>query len=121
MTSDLFNANTPTAILTAYASADAVKGFLAWRKATKKPLTERAAKMVAKTLAEIKAAGGCPDEALDTAVERGWTTIKSEWFWRTQSNDQSNRMAGRGSNANTTVDQIHDAARIRRSQEPPLF
>ncbi len=118
---DLFNANTPTAILTAYASADAVAGFLAWRKATKKPLTERAAKMVAKTLAEIKAAGGCPDDALDTAMERGWQTIKADWYWRTKSNDQSNRMAGRGSSTNATVDQIHDAARVRRSSLEDLF
>jgi hypothetical protein len=85
---------TPAQILEHDASADAVRSFIAWRKATKKPLTERAAIMVAKTLREITGQGGDADEALDLAQEHGWQTIKPHWYWRIK-NDGQQRLDGR--------------------------
>lgn len=73
---------TPSQILEHEASSDAVRGFIQWRKMTKKPLTERAALLVSKTLREITGQGGDADEALDLAQEHGWQTIKPDWYWR---------------------------------------
>jgi hypothetical protein len=73
---------TPAQILEHDASTDAVRSFIAWRKATKKPLTERAAILVSKSLREITGSGGDADEALDLAQEHGWQTIKPHWYWK---------------------------------------
>lgn len=72
---------TPGQILTHEASADAVAGFIEWRKMLKKPLTARAAGLVSKALREITASGGDADEALDMTQERGWLTVKAAWYW----------------------------------------
>lgn len=81
---------TPSQILEHEASADAVRGFIQWRKMTKKPLTERAALLICKTLREITGKGGDADEALDLAQEHGWQTIKVDWYWRIK-NGNGNR------------------------------
>ena len=73
---------TPAEILEHEASADAVKSFIAWRKATKKPLTERAAVLVANKLRAITAKGGDADEALDMMQEMGWQTVWVDSYWR---------------------------------------
>ena len=84
---------TPAEILAHHASDnDAVVSFVAWRKRIRKPLTERAAVMIAKTLAAINAAGGDATEALDMAQEHGWQTIKTDWYWR-QKNGNGNHHA----------------------------
>ena len=72
----------PADILSHHADADATDSFCKWRKTIKKPLTERAALMIAKTLSAINAGGGDATEALDMAQEHGWQTIKEEWYWR---------------------------------------
>lgn len=72
---------TPAEILSHAASPDAASSFVAWRKKLRKPLTERAALSLAKTLAAINAAGGDATEALDLAQEFGWRSIKPEWYW----------------------------------------
>ena len=73
---------TPAQILEHEASQDAVRSFIAWRKATKAPLTERAAARIAKSLREIAGGGGDADEALDLTQEHGWRTIKPDWYWK---------------------------------------
>lgn len=75
---------TVSEILEREASEDAVAGFIEWRKALKKPLTTRAASMIAKTLREIKRCGGDADEALDLAAEHGYQTMKAAWYWDIQ-------------------------------------
>ncbi len=118
---DLFP-ETPTTILSHHSTADAVDSFLAWRKATKKPLTERAAKMIAKTLAQINQDGGNADEALDLAQEHGWQTIKPEWYWRIKNgNGNSSPRAINGSSGDATSNAINVAAGARRSQVKDLF
>ena len=103
---------TPSQILEHDASADAVRGFISWRKAIKKPLTERAAVLIAATLRTITAAGGDADEALDLAQEHGWQTIKPDWYWRIRNGDGNSAQAGngRGVAGSTTASEIADRA-----------
>jgi hypothetical protein len=72
---------TPAEILCHHATKEAADSFCAWRKRIKKPLTETAAIRIAKTLAAITAAGGDASDALGMAEERGWTGIKTEWYF----------------------------------------
>ena len=107
---------TPAQILEHDASADAVRSFIAWRKATKKPLTERAAVLIAKSLREITADGGDADEALDLTQEHGWQTIKPQWYWRIKhgdGNQQHTAISDRRENrSDPALDQISRLARL---------
>jgi len=73
---------TPSEILAHHATKEAADSFVAWRKSTKKPLTETAALRIAKTLAAIVAAGGDASDALGMAEERGWQTIRPDWYFK---------------------------------------
>ena len=113
---------TPKEILAHHASTGAVDGFLDWRKIIKKPLTERAALLIAKTLREITSQGGDADEALDLAQEHGWRTIKTAWYWMQKNGQRNHNMAGRGhSSANTSAQQIAFAATARRTPSADSF
>lgn len=81
----------PADILSHHADADATDSFCKWRKTIKKPLTERAALMIAKTLSAINAGGGDATEALDMAQEHGWQTIKEEWYWRQKNGSRTSQ------------------------------
>lgn len=109
----------PTDILAHHADREASGSFTAWRKKIRKPLTERAALMIAKTLADINAAGGDATEALDMAQEHGWQTIKSDWYWR-QKDGNRNRQAG-SSCADAADREIAFAARAHRSPSEDCF
>jgi len=67
-----------------WASAEAATSFIAYRKKIKKPLTLTAAKRLANNLEQIFAAGGNTDDALGLAEERGWQTVKPEWYFNEQ-------------------------------------
>jgi hypothetical protein len=73
---------TPSEILAHHATKEASDSFIAWRKHTKKPLSETAALRIAKTLAAINAAGGDASDALGMAEERGWQTIRPDWYFK---------------------------------------
>ena len=73
---------TPTEIIAHHASQAAASSFTAWRKKSRKPLTEAAALRIAKTLGEINAAGGDASDALGMAEEHGWQTIKADWYFK---------------------------------------
>ncbi len=73
---------TPAEILSHHATEEAAKSFVAWRKKAKRPLTETAALRIAKTLAAINAAGGDASDALGMAEERGWQTIRPDWYFK---------------------------------------
>ena len=69
-------------ILALWASPDAVSSFIAYRKRSKaKALTLTAAKRLAANLQEIFNAGGDTDDALGLAEERGWQSIKPDWYF----------------------------------------
>lgn len=110
---------TPTEILAHAAGHDAASSFIAWRKKTRKPLTERAALMIAKTLAAIQVAGGDAAEALDLAQEHGWQTIKLEWYQKVK---HGNANHTRGHSATDAADrQIAFAARAARTPGEDCF
>jgi hypothetical protein len=111
---------TPSQILAHHADAEACDSFTAWRKRIRKPLTERAALMIAKTLAAINAAGGDATEALDMAQEHGWQTIKADWYW-SQINGKRNHDARRASCANTADREISFAGSAIRTPSPDCF
>jgi hypothetical protein len=73
---------TPAEILAHHTTEEAAKSFVAWRKKAKRPLTETAALRIAKTLAAIVAAGGDASDALGMAEERGWQTIRPDWYFK---------------------------------------
>lgn len=69
-------------ILALWASPEAVASFIAYRKRSKaKALTLTAAKRLAANLKEIFNAGGDTDDALGLAEERGWQSIKPDWYF----------------------------------------
>ena len=106
---DLAMIETPAEIIMHYATAAAAISFIAWRKRIRKPLTETAALRLAKTLATIRAKGGDPDDALGMAEERGWMTIKEDWYFGQRTNGKGN------SGANATLDAITIGARAHRA------
>jgi len=111
---------TPAEILAHHAKPEACDSFTAWRKRIRKPLTDRAALMIAKTLAAINAAGGDATEALDMAQEHGWQTIKADWYWK-QIHGNQHHDARRSACANTTDRQIAFAATAIRTPSSDCF
>ena len=78
--------------LTQWASPGAVASFIAYRGRTKaRALTLTGARRLAQTLKEIFNAGGDTDDALGLAEERGWTTVKADWYFREQRGGESGR------------------------------
>jgi uncharacterized protein YdaU (DUF1376 family) len=74
---------TPFDVLSEVLPEDLARDFIAHRKSLRKPMTDRAAAGVVKSLREVAAAGHCPSQAIETAIERGWLTAKLEWISRT--------------------------------------
>ena len=70
--------------LDALASAKAAHSFRAYRQRRQKPLTPVAEERLAAHLRAIVERGGDADDALGLAEERGWLTIKPEWYWNEQ-------------------------------------
>ena len=67
---------TPREILLECLSTECADGVLAHRKALKKPLTGRAAQLLAKGFL----ATADPNAAADMMIERGWQGFRPEWF-----------------------------------------
>ncbi|MGP9823780.1 DnaT-like ssDNA-binding domain-containing protein [Ectopseudomonas khazarica] len=61
-------------------SLDVASDYLAHRKAKRAPLTPRAWKGIANTLAQAGQLGVTPDAAMAKAIERGWTGLEIEWL-----------------------------------------
>lgn len=77
------HSNTAREILCSWASPNAVDSFMAYRRKHKRggPLTETAATRLAASLREIFDSGGDTDDALGMAEERGWISIKPDWYF----------------------------------------
>jgi hypothetical protein len=97
---------TPEEIIGHWSGVAAARSFCQWRKRIRKPLTETAAVRVAASLREIEQQGGSAEDALGLAEERGWMTVRPDWYFRAQ-----------GCHGNGTDDRtlriIADAARAR--------
>jgi hypothetical protein len=77
---------TPREALLGCLSPEVADGVLAHRQALRKPLTGRAAQLLAKGFA----ATADPNAAADMMIERGWQGFKPEWF------DNERRSNGNG-------------------------
>jgi len=109
---------TPADMLAHHASAEAVASFIDYRKKHKRAaLSERGAMMLAKTLRDINASGGDASEALDIAQERGWQTIKLEWYWH----DKNGNRGAQPSRADATTQAITFAGRACRTPGEDSF
>lgn len=111
----------PVEILTEVASADAASSFVAFRKQIKKPLTATAAGRLRGALLQIKAQGGDPDDALGMAEERGWQSIKPEWYFKDTANAQSPQPNRQTSASDTLRYQLDVAGRMRRPSSENCF
>ena len=106
--------------LTMWASEAAAKSFIEYRKKSKsKGLTLTAAKRLASTLQEIFNAGENPDDALGLAEERGWQTVKADWYFQSQRTDRGTNRQGSGMAAAFATVAAECAARERYRAENP--
>jgi hypothetical protein len=84
------------ASLSKVASVEAAESFIAYRKRHKaKALSLTAANRLGSTLQEIFNAGHDPDDALGMAEERGWATVKTEWYLKEKGNGNDRTSAPR--------------------------
>ena len=97
------------------ASENAASSFVAFRKQIKKPLTATAAGRLRGSLSQIKAQGGDPDDALGMAEERGWQSIKPEWYFKEAANGQPAQHNHQLSRADATSLGFDVVARTRRA------
>jgi hypothetical protein len=103
------------------ASPDAAASYIAYREANKMPMTERAARMVAKELRALFDSGGDCDEALDMAQLKTWRGFKAEWYFNAKGSNHGNgnsKLSGSGaSGAGPTMgDALAWAARRKAAQ-----
>lgn len=62
-------------------SIDTLSAFAEHRRALRSPLTQRALKLaVDAATSAAEQLGITPEEAIDTAIESGWKTIKADWL-----------------------------------------
>jgi hypothetical protein len=81
------DARMPADVLCDVASPEAVASFIAYRKRHKGgALTLTAATRLAANLRTIIGLGGDPDDALGMAEERGWQTVKPDWYFKDRNN-----------------------------------
>lgn len=83
-------------VLSDFVSAETARQFVEHRQKAKAPLGEGAVKQITGHLSKIRDAGGDPDEALLMAMDRGWRTIKPDWFWREKQKDAAPRRESNG-------------------------
>ncbi|MCO7737511.1 uncharacterized protein YdaU (DUF1376 family) [Ochrobactrum sp. J50] len=70
----------PKSVLQSVLSEAIAAAVVEHRAKIKKPLTERAAELLAKRLASAKdACGLTPDQAADLMIEKGWLSFEAEW------------------------------------------
>lgn len=78
-------------ILSKLATPEAAASFAAYRIKMKKPLTETGATRLNAQLEKILQAGHDPDDALGLAEERGWQSVKAEWYENEKGQQNGNR------------------------------
>lgn len=100
-----------------WASSEAVDSFIAYRRKAKKPISDTAAKRLAASLQEIFNAGGNTDDALGLAEERGWQTVKPEWYFQSQRTDGGQNRQRSGMAAAFATVAAECAARERNRAE----
>ena len=76
------NARAILDVLCQWASEEAARSFVAYRRKQKgKALTLTASKRMASQLEQIAQRGGDVDDALGMAEERGWQSVQADWYF----------------------------------------
>lgn len=84
-------AEDPVSIIAQIAGQEAAQSFAAYRRQMKKPLSLTAARRLVKALSQIEAEGGNAADALGMAEERGWQTVKPDWYFSRSKHEQNER------------------------------
>lgn len=87
------NGETPREALLECLSTDSADAVLAHRRALRRPLTVRAAQLLAKGFT----ATGDPNAAADMMIERGWQGFKPEWYDNERAGNGTGQRQGKGS------------------------
>lgn len=110
-------------LLSSVTTREAALSFIAYRKKHKaKALTVVAAKKLGQTLANMAAKGLDTADALATAEERGWATIKEDWYLKESGNgkhhhqQQFNLAQGRQDGIDPTLEYIASVAGVGAAQ-----
>lgn len=114
--SDVIPQASPVGILSTVVSPRMAQSFVALRSKMKKPVNDIAAERLAKSLQKIADQGGDPEDALGLCQEKGWQSIKPEWYFKDIRNEQSSRSQPRAAaQSDAFRDLINDAAAMRRT------
>lgn len=93
---------------------DAATSFIAYRRGHKsKALTETAARRLASGLMEIYSAGDDPSDALGMAEERGWATVRPDWYQNSKPQNANGGFNAKSPKSDSQLDIIAEAARAR--------
>jgi hypothetical protein len=103
---------TPRKILETVLSPEMAAGVVEHRAKLKKPMTALAAEGVARDLT----ATGSPDEAARLMIERGWLTVKADWWANAQRPTQRAGPRGSGNRAAELLQKIE--GRHERNFDP---
>lgn len=87
---------TPVEILSCVIDRERAAGLVQFRAKVKKPMVPRAAWLMAQSLKEIERRGGSPAEAADMTLERGWQSIKPDWYFNSKKKDIESRSSNGG-------------------------
>jgi len=104
-----------------YIDREAWEGFCEMRKAKGKrtPFTERAAKMILKTLQDLKANGHDPNAALDQSTVNGWSDVyepRDKGIQRKSSGDAERTQAFLAERDQITSDPTKAAEALQRAR-----
>lgn len=80
-----------------------------WRTQNKYPTNQHVVNRIASQLQQCEEAGYPPDDALVTAMERGWRTVKLNWL--ENENAKSTRTGSNGSRARQVADRLDSIVR----------
>jgi len=76
--------------LSRFASPDAARSFIAYRRKIRKALTITAARRIATQLEKVLHGQGDPDDALGMAEEKGWQSVQADWYFNAKTQRKPN-------------------------------
>lgn len=118
------SADVRRALIDAGATPAAVTSFLShYRAKVRKPLSLVGAERLAGTLRTIIDSGGDADDALGLAEERGWQSIKADWYFREKANGTDGTAGHRATDRpqNRPDAALEQIARLARARPAPGY
>lgn len=120
--SDYLAGAKPVEILETVVSGPMARSFIDLRAKMKKPVNELAARRIVASLQSIAAQGGDPEDALGLCQEKGWQSIKPEWYFKDKANEcRTPRSSRSTAQSDTLREQLAFAGTARRPSRPDCF